>query len=78
MRVLLRKRKNGFYYQGAGTWVNNPDKGHDFGSLSDALELGDFLSAQEHELALAFEHSGTISVLPLDRRTELRPRQMLP
>jgi len=66
MRVLLRRKTNGFYYQGAGKWINNPEKGFDFGSIHLALEFGGKSRPGELELALAFESSNLISAVSIE------------
>jgi hypothetical protein len=66
MRVLLRRKTNGFYYQGAGKWINNPERGFDFGSIHQALEFGGESTPRELDLALAFDSSDLISVIPLE------------
>ena len=66
MRVLLRRRTNGFYYQGAGKWINNPEKGLDFGSIHQALEFGGKSRPGELELAMAFENSNLISAVSIE------------
>jgi hypothetical protein len=67
MRVLLRRTTNGFYYQGAGKWINNPEKGYDFGSIYRAVEFAGISDPERYELALAFESSNLIS--PVSLRT---------
>ena len=65
MRVLLRKRKNGGYYQQAGDWVTNPEKGFDFGTIQKAMDFAGKMSPEEIELALAFDTSGLISAVSI-------------
>ena len=65
MRVLLRKTANGFYYQDAGKWVTNPEKGFDFGSIDQAMEYAGKISAEDMELALAFDSSNLISAVSM-------------
>ena len=65
MRVLLRKTADGFYYQDAGKWVTNPEKGFDFGSIDQAMEYAVKISPEEMELALAFDSSKLISAVSM-------------
>jgi hypothetical protein len=65
MRVLLRRRTNGFYYQGDGKWISNPAKGLNFGSIHEAVEYGDQSGPHEVELILAFEGSKRFSAVSL-------------
>jgi hypothetical protein len=72
MRVLLRKTTNGFYLQGGGAWVSNPEKAYNFGSIQSAI---DFVSetrvdAAQLELALAFD--GTRLISPVSLKTALQ------
>jgi hypothetical protein len=54
MRVLLRNTSNGCYLQEDGHWVTNPEKGFDFGSIPEAMELAGQIGRDNLELALAF------------------------
>jgi len=65
MRVLLRKLKNGGYYQEAGDWVTNPEKGFDFGTIQKAMDFAWKMSPDDIELALAFDTSGLISAVSM-------------
>jgi hypothetical protein len=66
MRVLLRRKTNGFYFQGAGRWINNPDKGFDFGSIHQAVEFAGKADSHGLELALAFDDSSLISAVSIE------------
>jgi len=65
MRVLLRRTTNGFYYQGTGKWINNPDKGFDFGSIHQAIDYARDARPEELELVLAFDNSSRFSAVSL-------------
>ena len=63
MKVLLRRTTNGFYYQGDGKWINNPQKGYDFGSIQQAMEFASKTTPEQIELALAFDDANLISAV---------------
>ena len=65
MRVLLRNKSNGCYYQAEGHWVANPEKGLDFGSIQEAMGWAGKISRDNLELALAFGNPCLISAVSM-------------
>jgi hypothetical protein len=57
MKRLLRRLSDGLYYQGPGTWTNNPDHAYNFHKTTGAIEccLREDLPAVE--VVLKFEDS---------------------
>jgi hypothetical protein len=71
MRVLLRKITNGFYLQGGGGWVSNPEKAFDFGSIQHAIEFVSETRADSAQLELALAFEGTKLISPVSLKTAL-------
>jgi hypothetical protein len=65
MRVLLRRARNGFYYQKGGSWINNSKRGFNFGSIHRALDFAEGADGDDMELVLAFESTSKVSAVPV-------------
>jgi hypothetical protein len=65
MRVLLRRARNGFYYQKGGIWINNSKRGFNFGSIHRALDFAESADGDDMELVLAFESTSQVSAVPV-------------
>jgi hypothetical protein len=64
MRRLLQRIEDGLYYQGRGTWTNNPDLAYSFNKTSGAIECYIRENLPPVQVVLKFEDSAFDIRLP--------------
>lgn len=68
MAVTLRNCPSGFLYAGQNSWVNDPVRALDLGTVEDAVEVG--FGAME--VVVTFDDPVCSMVLPLARKGKTR------
>lgn len=64
MKRLLQRLEDGLYYQGRGTWTNNPDLAYAFNKTSGAIECYIRENLPPVQVVLKFEDSAFDIRLP--------------
>jgi len=67
MRILVRHTKTGSYFQGLGTWTDDPDEAYDFRFKDRAIQHIKTWDLNEVELVFAFSDPVSITPVALDR-----------
>ncbi len=67
MRTLLRKSSSGLYFRGPDQWTNNPAEAKDFKLIDRAVEFVRRWQLKDVEVAFAFERSGAVKRIPIDK-----------
>lgn len=75
MRRLLQRLEDGLYYQGRGTWTNNPDLAYAFHKTSGAIECYLRENLPPVQVVLKFEDSAFDIRLPCCAAKRLTAQQ---
>ncbi len=67
MRTLLRRVSTGVYFRGPDQWTSNPAEAKDFKLIDRAVQFVERWHLQDVELAFAFERSGAIKRMPIEK-----------
>jgi len=67
MKILLRHKDTGLYFQGPDQWTSDPDRANDFRFIDRAVSFAQTWELKGVELAFAFENPEWVSTVSFER-----------